>query len=124
MLANLLAHTIPNLNKFILSIIRISMRQQRITIKRINVPKHRTPQVRDIIHLEQPIPTTHPRIAISVKHKHFILWFLLSAGLGGRCLSAADVLKRHLVAVLGDPVEATVFFVGEESGGSVFVQTS
>lgn len=96
------------------------MRQQRITIKRINMPKHRTPQVGDIIHLEQSIPAAHPRVAISVKHKHSILGFL-SASLGGTCLSAADVLEGHLVAVLGDPVEATVFFVGEEGGGGVFV---
>lgn len=121
MFTNLLAHTIPNLNQFIRSIISIRMRQQRIPIKRINMPEHRTPQMRDIVHLEQPIPAAHPGIAICIENQHFILRFC--SVLGWRDFTAADVLEGHFVAVLGDPVEATVFFVGEERGGGVFVQT-
>jgi hypothetical protein len=97
------------------------MREQRIPIERINMPEHRTSQMRDIIHLEQPVPAAHPCIAICIKNQHFILRFC--SVLGRRDFTAADVLQGHFVAVLGYPVEATVFFVGEECGGGVFVET-
>lgn len=122
MLANLLTNAMANLNQLVLTAVHIRMRKQSIPILRINMPKHGTPQMRNVIHLEQPLPPSHPVAVISVEHEHAVLG--LTLGFAAVCyFAAARVLEGHFVAVFAYPVEAAVFFVGEEGGWGVFTET-
>lgn len=119
-LADFLAHTVPNLHQLALPLIRIGVREQGIAVLRINVPQHGTPQVRDVVHFEQPVPAAHPGPGGGVQDQHLVLG---PGRLRVGYLAALDVLERHLLAVLADPVIAAVFFVREECGGGVFPET-
>ena len=71
MLAKLFAHTISNLDKFILSFVVVGMCKEGIPVQWINVPEHGAPQMADVVRLEQPLPPTEPLVILGVQDEHF-----------------------------------------------------
>lgn len=117
MLANLLAHTALDLNQLSLSSMKVRMSQKSIAILRITMPQHQTPQMRNIISLEESVPTTHPSAGVAIQHHSLVLW---SRALCRSDLAALDMFEGHLAAVFSNELVPSMFFICEECGGSVF----
>lgn len=77
--AYLLADTVADLDQLILSLMMICMREKRISIKGIHVPEHRAAQMRNVVHLEEMVPSTEPLVIRSVQDEHLVLGSTVAA---------------------------------------------
>jgi hypothetical protein len=98
MLADLFAHTFRNLNELIASSFLIRVGQQPISILRIRVKKHRTPQVGNLKGLEELIPPSHPVLVSAVQDQSGIVAAVLRL-LGELDLASPFVFDGSAVAM-------------------------
>jgi hypothetical protein len=118
--ADLLAHAPLDLHQAFFLPLFVRFRKETVAVVWVHVPKHGAAQVGDAESLEKAVPPAHPAVVVGIQHRHAVL------GSSGLCraghASAPGILERHLLPVPFHPVEAPVFFVGEDGGWVLFSQ--
>lgn len=116
MLTDLLPHTLRYLNQLTVSPLRMRKRQHPISILRIWMKEHRTPEMGYLKRVKQSIPLSHPVVPGAVEDECGVISTEAGRLFNVACLFVFDC---GACGMLFDPVVSLVLFVCEDCGGSV-----
>ena len=121
MLAQLLPDASLYLHELTNAVLTMGKAAEGVEVFRIQMPRQRAAQVRDVESLESLGPPRHPAVRGTVDHGHAVA--RLGAPGMGQVSTASEVLQGDLGAVHAQPLVAAVLLVGEDGGGDRFLQT-
>lgn len=121
-LADLLADTVLELEKIVLSSGVVGHRQHGVPVAGIDVPEHGAAKMMYVEGGKKILPAVHPFITCGIQH-HGRVSFVLAARMPSAGFPTPAVLESHLPPVLFDPMVALMLIVCEESRRGVFTES-